>query len=171
MGDANAMICMQLFEGEKKQVEVLWKRIKSDRRHIIRENSVQISKPEKLLSTQWGMPLIEPLEMCQILEKRGIDTKNAIKSLFAGEPEDTMTQMWGRWARQQEKKKNEKKKGLNREQLNKILEKTKAELLLAQEKSKAALKDTADAGFEKELAKAANLLMPEPIVCMPITVE
>merc|ERR1712173_58032 len=103
-------------------------------------------------STQWGMPLIEPLEMCEILENKGIDTKNAIKSLFAGEPEDTMTKMWGRWAKQQEKKKKKKteKKGLNREQLNKILAETKAELLLAQEKSKAALKDTADAVFEKE---------------------
>merc|ERR1711941_199863 len=106
--------------GEK--VEILWERIQGDRRHIIRHDSVQISTPEKLLSTQWGMPLIDPLEMCQILEKRGIDTKNAIKSLFAGQPEDTMTKMWGKWAKQQEKRNKTEKKRLNREQLNRILE-------------------------------------------------
>merc|ERR1719245_1707321 len=155
------MICMQLFEGEKEQVEVLWERIKSDKRHIIREDSVQISKPKKLLSTQWGMPLIEPIEMCQILENKGIDTKNAIKSLFAGEPEDTMTQMWGKWAKRQEKKKKDQKSKLNREQLNKILEDAKAEFKQAQEKSKAALQNTADAGFEQELSQAASLLNPE----------
>merc|ERR1712173_133793 len=163
--DVNAMVCMQLFEGEKEQVEVLWERIKGDRRHIIRDDSVQISKPEKLLSTQWGMPLIDPKEMCQILEKKGIDMKKACKSLFAGVPEDTITEMWGLWAKREDKKKKEENK-LNREQLNKILEDTKAELLLAQERSKAALKDTADAGFELELAKAASLL--DSTVRMPV---
>merc|ERR1712173_371782 len=162
--DVSAMICMQFFEGEKEQVEVLWERIKGDRRHIIREDSVQISKPEKLLSTQWGMPLIDPIEMCQILQKKGIDMKLASKSLFTGIPEDTITEMWGQWAMREEKKKQEKQ--LNREQLNKILEDTKAELLLAQERSKAALKDTADAGFELELAKAASLL--DSTVRMPV---
>merc|ERR1712173_163799 len=166
--DVNAMVCMQLFEGEKKQVEVLWKRIKSDRRHIIREDSVQISKPEKLLSTQWGMPLIEPKEMCQILENKGIDTKSAIKSLFAGEPEDTMTKMWARWAKRQETKKKTQKSGLNREKLNKILEDAKIEFKQAQEKSKAALQNTgADAVFEQELIQAASILMPEAYVRMP----
>merc|ERR1711879_406132 len=167
--DVNAMVCMQLFEGEKEKVEVLWERIQGDRRHIIRHDSVQISTPEKLLSTQWGMPLIHPLEMCQILEKRGIDTKNAIKSLFAGQPEDTMTKMWGK--RQEKKEKKEQKK-LNREQLNKILEAAKAEFKLSMEKSKAVLRDAPDAGFEKELAIAASLLNPEANVRMPeISVE
>merc|ERR1711879_483235 len=145
---------------------------KSDRRHIIRDDSVQISKPEKLLSTQWGMPLIEPIEMCQILEKRGVDTKNAIKSLFAGKPEDTLTKMWGKWAKQQEKKEKKEQKKLNREQLNKILEAAKAEFKLSMEKSKAVLRDAPDAGFEKELAIAASLLNPEANVRMPeISVE
>merc|ERR1712241_1174004 len=84
-----------------------------------------------------------------------------MKSLFAGQPEDTMTEMWAKWAKRQEKKKKTQKSKLNRKELNKILEDAKAEFKQAQEKSKAALQNKADAGFEKELTKAASLLMPE----------
>merc|ERR1711879_767507 len=48
--DVNAMVCMQLFEGEKEKVEVLWERIQGDRRHIIRRQRADFHA-RKALST------------------------------------------------------------------------------------------------------------------------
>merc|ERR1719443_2614205 len=129
------MICFQLFEGEESQVTELWERIKDDRRHVVRMNSVDITYPDELLSTQWGMPLIDPVDMCDILDKQGVVTKNAAKSLNLGEPEDTMTKMWGKWSKKWEKESKKKFK-------------------LSMMKSEHVLPEGIDSCFKQELAAA-----------------
>merc|ERR1719204_415701 len=134
------MVAFQLFEGEKKAVEFLWERIQADGRHTIRDTSIDETYPEKLLSSEWGMPLVDPAKMCEYLENVGVNTDSAKEAIAEGKPDtEKLSKLWAKWSKKWAKKQAKEaqaQKKMTKAELDEKLQAAKIKLKEAQAQKK-----------------------------------